>query len=108
MGSGPGARKGILVWKDTPTRQRIVSIRQSGPCQSVVGLFLNGLPEGFTATLEILNDDLARIVNQSVLQVVGTPPGRGTALNRSPVEDRKSTRLNSSHLVISYAVFCLK
>src|SRR5256885_5839683 len=30
----------------------------------------------------------------------------------SPVEvddrDRKSTRLNSSHLVISYAVFCLK
>src|SRR5688500_19747125 len=25
-----------------------------------------------------------------------------------PDEDRKSTRLNSSHLVISYAVFCLK
>src|SRR6195256_1198389 len=27
---------------------------------------------------------------------------------RSAVEDRKSTRLNSSHLGISYAVFCLK
>src|SRR5256885_3704852 len=26
----------------------------------------------------------------------------------SPATDRKSTRLNSSHLVISYAVFCLK
>src|SRR5688500_20218273 len=26
----------------------------------------------------------------------------------SYVQDRKSTRLNSSHLVISYAVFCLK
>src|ERR1035441_10929441 len=26
----------------------------------------------------------------------------------SPVIDRKSTRLNSSHLGISYAVFCLK
>src|SRR5256885_9286804 len=25
-----------------------------------------------------------------------------------PFRDRKSTRLNSSHLVISYAVFCLK
>src|SRR5256885_13253618 len=25
-----------------------------------------------------------------------------------PIADRKSTRLNSSHLVISYAVFCLK
>src|SRR2546426_2999806 len=27
---------------------------------------------------------------------------------REPTADRKSTRLNSSHLVISYAVFCLK
>src|SRR2546426_1169581 len=32
-------------------------------------------------------------------------PHRGPALRD---EDRKSTRLNSSHLVISYAVFCLK
>src|SRR5256885_3450979 len=37
-----------------------------------------------------------------------------TALRRpdqhfeSDAQDRKSTRLNSSHLVISYAVFCLK
>src|SRR5688500_20364015 len=29
-------------------------------------------------------------------------------LDTFPFEDRKSTRLNSSHLVISYAVFCLK
>src|SRR2546426_8372682 len=28
--------------------------------------------------------------------------------NNWRVADRKSTRLNSSHLVISYAVFCLK
>src|SRR5256885_13156158 len=28
--------------------------------------------------------------------------------HRGLVADRKSTRLNSSHLVISYAVFCLK
>src|SRR5437899_6458713 len=33
-------------------------------------------------------------------------PGNRTA--RSPFADRKSTRLNSSHLGISYAVFCLK
>ena len=25
-----------------------------------------------------------------------------------PLKDRKSTRLNSSHQIISYAVFCLK
>src|SRR2546426_8472174 len=30
------------------------------------------------------------------------------ARRRDPAQDRKSTRLNSSHLVISYAVFCLK
>src|SRR5438477_9813929 len=30
------------------------------------------------------------------------------ALTRSGTRDRKSTRLNSSHMSISYAVFCLK
>src|SRR2546426_3336445 len=33
---------------------------------------------------------------------------RGSHLARVLERDRKSTRLNSSHLVISYAVFCLK
>src|SRR3989454_6383176 len=53
-----------------------------------------------------------------------TPPDRSDGLPRRPRRrrdpcrtrgrrrslrgDRKSTRLNSSHLVISYAVFCLK
>src|SRR5260221_6588867 len=34
-----------------------------------------------------------------------TPGARETLASRA---DRKSTRLNSSHTVISYAVFCLK
>src|SRR5256885_11108852 len=41
----------------------------------------------------------------------GHVPGRraaGLAGLARPGPDRKSTRLNSSHLVISYAVFCLK
>src|SRR2546426_6866697 len=33
---------------------------------------------------------------------------RGPARAHAAAPDRKSTRLNSSHLVISYAVFCLK
>src|SRR5256885_7308665 len=32
----------------------------------------------------------------------------GSILEQIASGDRKSTRLNSSHLVISYAVFCLK
>src|SRR5436853_4474353 len=39
------------------------------------------------------------LVNESRTQLRCGPPGG---------EDRKSTRLNSSHLGISYAVFCLK
>src|SRR2546430_8769180 len=35
-------------------------------------------------------------------------PSRYRARNRSFCSDRKSTRLNSSHSQISYAVFCLK
>src|SRR5438132_1417619 len=34
--------------------------------------------------------------------------GLGTGTTFQPILDRKSTRLNSSHTVISYAVFCLK
>src|SRR5256885_7399585 len=42
------------------------------------------------------------VIREHIAQQVGVvrpPPA---------AEDRKSTRLNSSHLVISYAVFCLK
>src|SRR2546426_6632488 len=45
-------------------------------------------------------------------QPMGSPTGRpcaGRRIRSWPSSgDRKSTRLNSSHLVISYAVFCLK
>src|SRR5436309_10778051 len=34
--------------------------------------------------------------------------GDCAARNRRGAQDRKSTRLNSSHVKISYAVFCLK
>src|SRR5690606_42134401 len=53
----------------------------------------------------------ARLVGR----VVGPPaPGRGVdgrvlrVRPRLRLQDRKSTRLNSSHVKISYAVFCLK
>src|SRR6266446_8536639 len=71
--------------------------------------------------------DLARsrMVSWRSLTVRGSIPEKGSSRRikegcnvrdraisnrrRSPPErDRKSTRLNSSHLVISYAVFCLK
>src|SRR2546426_6937048 len=40
--------------------------------------------------------------------VVAFHPREPVREKGSETRDRKSTRLNSSHLVISYAVFCLK
>src|SRR5438034_7470108 len=46
----------------------------------------------------------------SLHEAVGLHHGRQIKVVYAPVvqQDRKSTRLNSSHTVISYAVFCLK
>src|SRR5258708_25243861 len=65
-----------------------------------------------TATTEIytlsLHDGSSDLTTSWFLAI--TPPP--SAMPSSPAEilpqDRKSTRLNSSHQIISYAVFCLK
>src|SRR6266566_6381379 len=58
-----------------------------------------------TATTEIYTLSL-----HDALPISSRTPCRRSpwAPGRHPGRDRKSTRLNSSHLVISYAVFCLK
>src|SRR5256885_10864751 len=62
-------------------------------------------------------DDSAANIIRAVRSYTMTSPERLFALIQAvryvssasiPGRDRKSTRLNSSHLVISYAVFCLK
>src|SRR5438132_9815297 len=45
------------------------------------------------------------VIGQPGVFYVGTPEG---GVWKTTSADRKSTRLNSSHTVISYAVFCLK
>src|SRR6202142_4610824 len=62
-----------------------------------------------TATTEIytlsLHDALPISISFNLLDPQGSPTAR---LYVPTPEDRKSTRLNSSHQKISYAVFCLK
>src|SRR5258708_12719202 len=69
-----------------------------------------------TATTEIytlsLHDALPICISKSVrdrpdLRSLRASPPRACKAVHS-VRDRKSTRLNSSHQIISYAVFCLK
>src|SRR5438034_4520653 len=80
-------------------------------------------PEIMAATLDIIKAAGARIDIEEVevgervyLRGInaGIEPSAWESLRRTkvflkaPITDRKSTRLNSSHTVISYAVFCLK
>src|ERR1039458_6716962 len=71
----------------------------------LVGIFFND-----TATTEIytlsLHDALPIWLAFASIPAIWTPLKNGTSLGTT--QDRKSTRLNSSHLGISYAVFCLK
>src|SRR2546426_1844729 len=62
-----------------------------------------------TATTEIYTLSLHDALPISSSGAASTSTGRGawSTACAGPI-DRKSTRLNSSHLVISYAVFCLK
>src|SRR5215510_15823764 len=67
-----------------------------------------------TATTEIytlsLHDALPIFVEDDDARLALGPreSGDGTPVSLVIHEDRKSTRLNSSHVAISYAVFCLK
>src|SRR5947208_11658011 len=66
-----------------------------------------------TATTAIytlsLHDALPISLTTSTVGGTGrTAPDRSAAVVAAPAGDRKSTRLNSSHQIISYAVFCLK
>src|SRR5256885_11199334 len=51
---------------------------------------------------------LFRSVNALFNVGLTAAPTRFSTVQQLQHTDRKSTRLNSSHLVISYAVFCLK
>src|SRR3712207_7741716 len=54
--------------------------------------------------------EAGQIAGLEVLRIINEPTAAALAygLDKGDTEDRKSTRLNSSHANISYAVFCLK
>src|SRR4029453_19566090 len=91
------------VRRTIPTTQHVCSLR----CHASLALFFFFFFFNDTATTEIYTlslHDALPISHSSVLawRIPGTGGPGGLP------SDRKSTRLNSSHTVISYAVFCLK
>src|SRR2546430_12744723 len=67
------------------------------------GRVRNRLPEQIFA-----HDDEGEARRADVLLRPGVDQAELRDIERAREEDRKSTRLNSSHSQISYAVFCLK
>src|SRR5207253_5889957 len=122
----PGARRSCRPRRRRPRWQTVRSSRPpawrspcSDPPASVAGcvdvredahLILVSVDQ------QLLQQRIARVLAERALQILlGTLNGRQTrhdlgarrGRQRREPRDRKSTRLNSSHVAISYAVFCL-
>src|ERR1039458_4449612 len=86
--------EGFRVQLASNAEQALMMLRSSLPALMLVDIQLPGM-DGLELTRQVRQDPRTRDI------VV-------VALTAHVRADRKSTRLNSSHLGISYAVFCLK
>src|SRR5256885_8860109 len=76
-------------------------------CIHVLAIVATALLTGCASVREVQST----VQSYSTLGALPAPPTYRLEVlpsQREAQTDRKSTRLNSSHLVISYAVFCLK
>src|SRR5690606_42160680 len=72
----------------------------------VDGHLMSGRRGGRCRTPQLCGDGVEAPILLAVIPQQGDLVGR--QVDAPGVRDRKSTRLNSSHVKISYAVFCLK
>src|SRR5689334_8058694 len=112
----------LLPMAATAADDPLVRAAQAGDVAAIRALITRGHdvdaagPDGATALhWAVRGDDLATVdaliragARVSVTNALGVPPAYVAAQNGNAAVDRKSTRLNSSHSSISYAVFCLK
>src|SRR2546430_6294753 len=63
---------------------------------------------GRSPAMRRLFETIDKIADTDVTVLIRGASGTGKELVANALQDRKSTRLNSSHSQISYAVFCLK
>src|SRR5690625_6194733 len=102
-------RRRYLDWWN-PAAQRLLGFRASDQGESVINFvrhprFVDYMEEGqYGEAVEIPSPRF----NDKQLQIQITRFGNAERLMIVRDVDRKSTRLNSSHVAISYAVFCLK
>src|SRR5690625_5689162 len=93
--------------KNSDTGETLIyefAVMQSKRCK--LGLFWIG-----TKLLDIISNTMIDILSAEKKEMSESKSyqvGLTKIGNKLNTEDRKSTRLNSSHVAISYAVFCLK
>src|SRR5207244_6181373 len=93
----------VLVPASSPSAVYTLSLHDALPIWEVCGT---------ASDVDLVGQNKARECRTDVLASARTQSSQLAARN-GPIQiaarrDRKSTRLNSSHQIISYAVFCLK
>src|SRR5256885_4534402 len=83
------AIRGISI--EVPRGQIVTLLGANGAGKTTVLKTISGILDPQKGSIEFLGKPIQRMEADKIVRL-----------------DRKSTRLNSSHLVISYAVFCLK
>src|SRR5690625_7025737 len=81
-----------LVHESEKVIENIITLIKGAEILELPILWLEQYPKGLGPTIDEIKD-----------QLKGQLP-----IEKMTFRDRKSTRLNSSHVAISYAVFCLK
>ena len=96
---------------DSYKDQAIAKIRKQIGDKKVICGLSGGVDSSVTAILihEAIGDQLTCVyVDNGLMRKGETEEVLSMFRENYNIPDRKSTRLNSSHVVISYAVFCLK
>src|SRR5690554_7437430 len=92
--------------KEFTNSEALKAEKEAGIKNKLVGFELidKGVPRQGYPILNAEGEEIGRVTSGTMSPSLNKAIGMGYV----PVEDRKSTRLNSSHVRISYAVFCLK
>src|SRR5690606_42016861 len=106
----PLSRPAVSCEDAAPNAIYTLSLHDALPIFKIAGSM--GFKEGFHKASPVLLEPIMKVEivtpEDYLGDVMGDVSRRRGVLQGQDDRDRKSTRLNSSHVKISYAVFCLK
>src|SRR5690625_6133754 len=81
-------------------------VTSSQPADTCFAMYMTGVTEHVTESLTLNDFASGHLARFMYVHADPPPTTRESTQIEQSEEDRKSTRLNSSHVAISYAVFC--